>query len=209
MNLTTPALLVDKLQKAFGGVPVLHSISFEVPRGHVMALAGENGAGKSTLMKIVSGQIRADSGEVHIFNKTLTQGDPRASRRAGISIVPQELAPYADLSIYENLFVGREIHNRLGLLNRSQMIKEAQKMLEIFGLNIDSRIHMNHLSVAVTQLVEITKATSWGASILLLDEPTSAIPDHEVDQLYSVIRTLRDQGVQWFTQLTAWQKFKN
>ena len=195
MNLTTPALLVDKLQKAFGGVPVLHSISFEVPRGHVMALAGENGAGKSTLMKIVSGQIRADSGEVHIFNKTLTQGDPRASRRAGISIVPQELAPYADLSIYENLFVGREIHNRLGLLNRSQMIKEAQKMLEIFGLNIDSRIHMNHLSVAVTQLVEITKATSWGASILLLDEPTSAIPDHEVDQLYSVIRTLRDQGV--------------
>ena len=160
-----------------------------------MALAGENGAGKSTLMKIVSGQIRADSGEVHIFNKILTQGDPRASHRAGVSIVPQELAPYVDLSIYENLFVGREIHNRLGLLNHSQMIKDARKMLEIFGLNIDPRIQMNRLSVAVTQLVEITKVTSWGASILLLDEPTSAIPDHEVDQLYSVIRTLRDQGV--------------
>lgn len=195
MDQSTPALRVVGLQKAFGGVPVLKSISFEVPTGHVTALAGENGAGKSTVMKIVSGQLKADAGEVFIFEQTLEQGDPGTSRHAGVSIVPQELAPYLDLSVYENLFVGREIHNRLGLLNRSQMIKDSRKMLEIFGLNIDPRTPMNRLSVAVTQLVEITKATSWGAKILLLDEPTSAIPDQEVDQLYSVVRTLRSQGV--------------
>lgn len=195
MKKAISALKVEGLQKAFGGVPVLKSISFEVPPGHVAALAGENGAGKSTLMKIISGQLKADAGEVFIFNERLEQGDPGISRHAGVSIVPQELAPYLDLSVYENLFVGREIHNRLGLLNRSQMINETRKMLEIFGLDIDPRTPMNRLSVAVTQLVEITKATSWGARILLLDEPTSAIPDREVDQLYSVVRTLRTQGV--------------
>ncbi len=189
------ALQVEGIQKSFGGVPVLHSISFDVPSGHVTALAGENGAGKSTLMKIISGQVKADAGVVTLFGETLEQGDPLVSRRAGVSIVPQELSPYPDLSIYENLFVGREIRNKLGFLNHSEMQKRARQMLEIFGLDLNPKIKMNRLSVAVTQLVEITKATSWGAKILLLDEPTSAIPDREVDQLYKVVRTLREQNV--------------
>lgn len=189
------ALQVDGIQKSFGGVPVLHSVSFNVPSGHVTALAGENGAGKSTLMKIISGQIKADAGNVKLFGETLEQGDPIHSRRSGVSIVPQELSPYPDLSIYENLFIGREIKNKLGLLNHSEMQKRAHQMLEIFGLDLNPKIKMNRLSVAVTQLVEISKATSWGAKILLLDEPTSAIPDKEVDQLYKVVRTLRDQDV--------------
>ena len=177
------ALQVDGIQKSFGGVSVLHAVSFNVPSGHVTALAGENGAGKSTLMKIVSGQIKADAGTVTLFGQTLEQGDPMVSRRSGVSIVPQELSPYPDLSIYENLFVGREIRNKLGLLNHPEMQKRATQMLEVFGLDLNPKIKMNRLSVAVTQLVEITKATSWGAKILLLDEPTSAIPDREVDQL--------------------------
>lgn len=189
------ALQVEGVQKSFGGVPVLNSISFDVPSGHVTALAGENGAGKSTLMKIISGQIKADSGVIRLFGETLEQGDPIISRRAGVSIVPQELSPYPDLSIYENLFVGREIRNKLGFLNHSKMQERARQMLEIFGLELNPKIKMNRLSVAVTQLVEITKATSWGAKILLLDEPTSAIPDREVDQLYKVVRTLREQNV--------------
>lgn len=189
------ALQVDGIQKSFGGVPVLHAVSFNVPSGHVTALAGENGAGKSTLMKIVSGQIKADAGTVTLFGQTLEQGDPMVSRRSGVSIVPQELSPYPDLSIYENLFVGREIRNKLGLLNHSEMQKRATQMLEVFGLDLNPKIKMNRLSVAVTQLVEITKATSWGAKILLLDEPTSAIPDREVDQLYKVVRALREQDV--------------
>ncbi len=190
-----PALQVNGIQKSFGGVPVLHSVSFDVPSGHVTALAGENGAGKSTLMKIISGQITADAGVVTLFGQTLEQGNPILSRRSGVSIVPQELSPYPDLTIYENLFVGREIRNRIGLLNHSEMQKQARQMLEIFGLDLNPKIKMNRLSVAATQLVEITKATSWGARILLLDEPTSAIPDREVDQLYKVVRTLRKQNV--------------
>jgi ribose transport system ATP-binding protein len=190
-----PALQVNGIQKSFGGVPVLHSVSFDVPSGHVTALAGENGAGKSTLIKIISGQITADAGVVTLFGQTLEQGNPILSRRSGVSIVPQELSPYPDLTIYENLFVGREIRNRIGLLNHSEMQKQARQMLEIFGLDLNPKIKMNRLSVAVTQLVEITKATSWGARILLLDEPTSAIPDREVDQLYKVVRTLRKQNV--------------
>lgn len=189
------ALQVDGIQKSFGGVPVLHSVSFNVPSGHVTALAGENGAGKSTLMKIISGQIKADAGNVKLFGETLEQGDPIHSRRSGVSIIPQELSPYPDLSIYENLFIGREIKNKLGFLNHSEMKKRAHQMLEMFGLDLNPKIKMNRLSVAVTQLVEITKATSWGAKILLLDEPTSAIPDREVDQLYKVVRTLREQDV--------------
>lgn len=189
------ALKVEGIQKSFGGVPVLHSLSFTVPSGHVTALAGENGAGKSTLMKIISGQIKADAGVVRLFGEILEQGDPIISRRSGVSIVPQELSPYPDLSIYENLFVGREIKNKFGFLSHSEMQKRATQMLEVFGLDLNPKIKMNRLSVAVTQLVEITKATSWGAKILLLDEPTSAIPDKEVDQLYKVVRALREQDV--------------
>jgi len=189
------ALEVDSIEKSFGGVPVLHSISFTVPSGHVTALAGENGAGKSTLMKIISGQIKSDAGAIKLFGTILEQGDPIVARRSGVSIVPQELSPYPDLSIYENLFIGREIKNRFGFLNHVEMQKKATQMLEIFGLELNPKIKMNRLSVAITQLVEITKATSWGAKILLLDEPTSAIPDREVDQLYKVVRTLREQDV--------------
>ena len=189
------AIALTGAQKSYGGIPVLKGVSFNLPAGHVMALAGENGAGKSTLMKIISGQVKADAGEVQVFGEKLIQGDPRNSRRAGISIVPQELAPYADLTVYENLFVGREIHNRLGFLNRSEMAKQATKSLEIFGLDIDPKLKMNRLSVALTQIVEIAKATTWGARVLLLDEPTSAIPEREVAQLYKVIETLKEQGV--------------
>jgi ribose transport system ATP-binding protein len=189
------AIQVLDAQKSYGGIPVLGGVSFNIPAGHIVALAGENGAGKSTLMKIISGQVKADAGDVFVFGEKLIQGDPRISRRAGISIVPQELAPYADLTVYENLFVGREIRNRLGLLNRNEMAKQATSMLEVFGVEIDPKVKMNRLSVALTQIVEIAKATSWGARVLLLDEPTSAIPEREVAQLYKVVDALKKQGV--------------
>ncbi|MDP2300413.1 MAG: sugar ABC transporter ATP-binding protein, partial [Actinomycetota bacterium] len=115
--------------------------------------------------------------------------------RLGVAIVPQELAPYPDLTIYENIFVGREIRNRAGVLDRPEMAKQAREMLDVFELDIDSRWQMNRLSVALVQIVEIAKATTWGARVLLLDEPTSAIPDHEVGRLYSVVHRLREQGV--------------
>jgi ribose transport system ATP-binding protein len=189
------ALEVRGLAKSFGGVPVLRGVSFAVRAGTLTVLAGENGAGKSTLMKIVTGQLAPDQGEVWVQGERLAQADPRAARALGVGIVPQELAPYPDLTVYENLFVGRELRTRAGLLDRRRMVAEARRMLAVFDVDIDPRTRMGRLSVALTQLVEIAKATTWGAKVLLLDEPTSAIPDREVARLHAVVRKLKEQGV--------------
>ncbi|EID78001.1 MULTISPECIES: sugar ABC transporter ATP-binding protein [Rhodococcus] len=190
-----PALEARNLAKGFGGVPVLRDVSFSVEPGKLTVLAGENGAGKSTLMKIVTGQLRPNQGEVLIEGQPLGQVSPQHARAQGVGIVPQELAPYPDMLVYENLFVGRELRTKAGLLNRRAMISQARSMLEMFGVDIDPKGPMRHLSVALTQLVEIAKATTWGARVLLLDEPTSSIPDREVARLYTVVRQLKDQGV--------------
>jgi ribose transport system ATP-binding protein len=189
------ALHVSHVAKAFGGVPVLRDISFDLHPGELTVLAGENGAGKSTLMKIITGQLRADAGAVTVDGTELQHADPKFARGLGVGIVPQELAPYPELTIYENLFVGREIRTRFGTLDRRAMTKQAREMLETFGVEVDARTRMGNLPIALVQLVEIAKATTWGAKVLLLDEPTSAIPDREVERLYEVVRTLKQQGV--------------
>ena len=191
----TPVLEVRNLEKSFGGVPVLRDVSMHVEAGQVVALAGENGAGKSTVMKIVTGQVQLDCGRGHHRRGPVGHNDTQVARSLGVAIVPQELAPYPDLTVYENLFVGRELRNKVGMLDRRAMAAKAKQMLEVFEVDIDPSTLMNRLSVSVTQLVEIAKATTWGAKILLLDEPTSAIPDREVDRLYGVVRKLRAQGV--------------
>ena len=170
------ALECQDLAKAFGGVPVLSDVSVSLAPGTVTALAGENGAGKSTLMKIASGQVKPDRGTVLIGGRPLVSADPHAAHRQGVAIVPQELAPILEMTVYENLFLGRELRNRAGLLERRAMARKAKEMLEVFG-------------------VEIAKSTGGGAKVLLLDEPTSAISDREVGRLYAVVNTLREQGV--------------
>lgn len=190
-----PVLEVRDLEKSFGGVPVLRGVTFGMLPGRLIALAGENGAGKSTVMKIATGQLRQDSGDVVLDGETVTHFDPAQARRRGVAIVPQELAPYPDLTVYENLFVGRELRNRMGLLDRRRMAVEARRMLEVFDVDIDPALRMNQLSVALTQIVEIAKATTSGARVLFLDEPTSSIPDREVERLFSVVRKLKEQGV--------------
>ncbi|QOR70845.1 sugar ABC transporter ATP-binding protein [Ruania alkalisoli] len=190
-----PALQVDGLFKAFGGVPVLHELSFAVEPGSVVVLAGENGAGKSTLFNIVMGRLPADSGTVTLRGTELTHPSPRHARDLGVALVPQELAPYEDLSVAENIAVGREPRAAGFVLRRRQMRAHARELLAEFDVDIDPDLPMNRLSVALTQIVEIVKATSSGAKILLLDEPTSSIPEAEVERLYQVIRRLRDRGV--------------
>jgi len=183
------------LTKAFGGVPVLKGISLALEAGTVTALAGENGAGKSTMMKIASGQLRADRGEVLIEGEPLAHGDAHAAHRQGVAIVPQELASIMEMKVYENLFVGRELRSRTGLLDRRAMIRRAAERLEVFGVDIDPQASMRSLSVGLRQLVEIAKSSSGGARVLMLDEPTSAISDREVERLYAVVDKLREQGV--------------
>ncbi|NAZ87237.1 ATP-binding cassette domain-containing protein, partial [Kineococcus sp. T90] len=183
------------LRKSFGGVPVLKGVSLALRPGTVTALAGENGAGKSTVMKIASGQYRADEGEVRVRGEHLPAGDIRAAHRHGVAIVPQELASIAHMTVYENLFVGRELKNRLGVLDRRAMAARTAEMLREFEVDIDPGARMGTLPVGLQQIVEIVKNSSRGARVLLLDEPSSAISEREVEGLYRVVRRLRDSGV--------------
>ncbi|TDD25943.1 sugar ABC transporter ATP-binding protein [Nonomuraea diastatica] len=189
------ALECRDLAKAFGGVPVLKGVSLALEAGSVTALAGENGAGKSTLMKIASGQVKPDDGQVLVGGEPLPHADPQAAHRHGVAIIPQELAPIMDMKVYENLFIGRELRTRAGLLDRRAMARRARELLDVFGVEIDPQATMRRLPVGLRQLVEIAKSTSGGARILLLDEPSSAISEREVERLYAVIGTLREQGV--------------
>lgn len=193
--MVTPALQIRGLAKSFGRVPVLHGMSFDVAPGGVVALAGENGAGKSTLFNLVMGNLSPDEGSIAIRGTDFTHPSPRLARELGVAIVPQELAPYDDLSIAENIAVGQEPCRAWFLLNRGEMHRRARELLTEFEVDVDPNRPMRTLSVAHTQIVEIVKATSSGARVLLLDEPTSSIPDAEVERLYRVIRRLRDRGV--------------
>lgn len=194
-NADTMMLLCEGIEMSFGGVPVLKGVDLRLQPGTVTALAGENGAGKSTLMKIASGQYKPDAGEVQVRGQALLAGSTKAASELGVAIVPQELASIPELTVYENLFIGRELRTPLRTLNRRAMIAEATAALRGFGLDIDPTVQIGTLPVGVRQIIEIVKATSRGARVLLLDEPTSAIAEREVAHLTEVVRNLRDQGV--------------
>jgi ribose transport system ATP-binding protein len=192
--MTSPLLACTDIHKSFGGVPVLKGIALQLEPGTVTALAGENGAGKSTLMKIISGQYTADQGTVTVGDTTLAAGNTKDAVKHGVAIVPQELASIEDMSVYENLFVGREL--TIGpFLNRKGMIDEARDALAVFGVEIDPSARMGSLPVGLRQIVEIVKAARTGAQVVMLDEPTSAISEREVEGLYKVVRQLREHGV--------------
>jgi ribose transport system ATP-binding protein len=188
------SLECHNLEKAFSGIPVLKGVSLRLRPGTITALAGENGAGKSTLMKIASGQYRADAGEVFVRGEQLQSGNTQDAARLGVAIVPQELASLLDMSIYENIFIGRELSGPTGL-RRKEMIAQARENLAVFGLDIDPTRKMRTLPVGMRQIVEIIKATNTGARAILLDEPSSAIAEREVSRLIAVMRQLRDAGV--------------
>ena len=197
-------------RRRFGGVPVLRDISFDLHPGELTVLAGENGAGKSTLMKIITGQLRADAGAVSVDGAELQHADPKFARGLGVGIVPQELAPYPEMTIYENLFVGRETRTRFGTLDRRRAWPSRPARCSRPSVwSSTAKTRMGNLPIALVQLVEIAKATTWGAKVLLLDEPTSAIPDREVERLYEVVRTLKNRAWRCSTRLTGWPRSKN
>ncbi len=180
--------------KSFSGVMALEDVQLLVKPGEVHALVGENGAGKSTLMKILMGIYTKDSGEIFIDGKPYTASNPREAMDSGVAMIHQELNPVLDMPVYENIFIGREIRKN-GLVDKKSEIKEATRLIEDYGLHVSAKELLRNLTVAQCQVIEIIKAISINARIIVMDEPTSSITDKEVEVLFSFIRRLKEQGV--------------
>ncbi len=188
-------LQARSISKAFGGIKALDGVSLEILAGKVNAIVGENGAGKSTLMKILSGVHREYEGQVVLDGKPVTFANPREAQDNGIAIIHQELNLIPYLSVAENVFLGREFVDRIGLIDYRAMRKETTKILERLDLHINPRIAVSGLRVGQQQVVEIAHALSLHARIVIMDEPTSAISKHEIEILFGLIRSLTAQGV--------------
>ncbi|WP_321818491.1 MULTISPECIES: sugar ABC transporter ATP-binding protein [unclassified Paraburkholderia] len=194
-------LEMREVTKSFPGVLALDKVSLKVRPGTTHVLVGENGAGKSTLMKILSGEHQVDSGEIRFRGAPFVPRGPKAALEMGVAMIHQELSPVLDMSIAENIFLGREPSLRgAGPLAQSfvdfgRMERDTRALLDRLGLKYDPRQKMGELSVAGMQLIEISKAISRGASLIIMDEPTSAISDTEVNMLFAQIRDLKASGV--------------
>ncbi|NPV87376.1 MAG: sugar ABC transporter ATP-binding protein [Anaerolineae bacterium] len=192
-------LQMNRIDKSFFGVKILDSVTFQVRRGEVHALVGENGAGKSSLMKILMGIYTSDRGEIILDGQRVAFHHPREAIAHGVSMIHQELMPVMDMEVAENIFLGREIAARqaglLGLVNKKEQRLQTAKLFAKMGISIDPKRLMRSLSVAQMQLVEIVKALSLSAKVVIMDEPTSAITDKEVDTLFDQIAKLKAQGV--------------
>ena len=194
--MSTSALEMRKITKTYPGVRALDSVDFEVAKGEVHALVGENGAGKSTLMKILAGAQPMDSGEILIDGAPVHITTPQKAMELGVSIIYQEfnLVPY--LNAAENIFLGREPKGRVpGFVNFRAMYAEAQKVIDRLGVKLNARTPVNRLSIAQQQMVEVAKATSRNATIIAMDEPSATLTEHELESLFELIRSLKQQGV--------------
>ncbi len=189
-------LKMTGISKSFGSVHALKGVDFVLRKGTVHALMGENGAGKSTLMKALAGVQPPDSGEICISGKTVKLESVKDAIANGVSMIHQELSPVLEMSIAENIFLGREeVSGPLHIINRQSMNGQAAELLRTqVGMELDPNTKMKDLSVAQMQMVEIVKAVSQGADIIIMDEPTSAITEKEVDKLFALIRDLVGRG---------------
>lgn len=184
---------MKNISKNFPGVKALDHVQFELRSGEVMALLGENGAGKSTLMKILSGVYTRDEGSLEIFGKEYGDLTPRQAQEIGVAIIHQELNMCRHLSVAENMFLGRE-KVKAGVLSNAQMEEEAAKILEELKIDMDPGQVVGELPVSKQQMVEIAKALSTHARILIMDEPTSALTAREIEDLFRIIRDLKAKG---------------
>jgi ribose transport system ATP-binding protein len=188
-------LEVEKISKSFPGVKALDGVSFDLRKGEVHALVGENGAGKSTLMKILSGVYQPDQGVIRYKGKTVTFRDVNQARDAGIGIIYQELNLIPHLSVSANIFIGREPMTPFGTLDFKKMNEDATAILSRLNLRLDPTTILNQLPVSKQQMVEIAKALSLNSEVLIMDEPTSALTESEIDELFTVIHSLCERGV--------------
>lgn len=185
---------MEHISKTFPGVKALDDVSFYLNSGEVMALLGENGAGKSTLMKILSGVYTRDEGSIEVFGQSVQeQLTPKKAQELGIAIIHQELNMCGHLTVAENIFLGREA-TRFGVLSQADMNKESKRILDDLKIDISPTTVISDLPVSKQQMVEIAKALSTNAKILIMDEPTSALTSKEIEELFRIIRQLKAQG---------------
>ncbi len=184
---------LDNITKEFPGVKALDHVQFNLKRGEVLAFLGENGAGKSTLMKILSGIYSKDEGTIKVDGKVIDSMSPKEAQELGIAIIHQELNMCAHLSVAENIFLGRE-KTKSGVLSNKEMKQESLEILKRLNIDIDPETIVGSLPVSKQQMVEIAKALSTNARILIMDEPTSALTSAEIDELFRIIRQLKQEG---------------
>lgn len=189
-------LEMENITKEFPGVKALDNIQLKVKKGTVHGLMGENGAGKSTLMKILFGIYTADQGTIKYKGKELTLSGPKDALNRGISMIHQELSPVPYMTVAENIFLGREpVYGKTGFVNHKKLLKDTKELLDSLEINLDPSTKMMDLSIANMQMVEIAMAVSYNADLIIMDEPTSAITDKEVDRLFEIIQSLKEKGV--------------
>jgi ribose transport system ATP-binding protein len=188
-------LEIRHVSKSFPGVKALDDVSFNLRKGEIHALCGENGAGKSTLMKIISGLYLPDSGEIHYKGKQVHFTDPKESSEAGINIVYQELNLVPHLTVAQNIFINREPVKFSFIVDEDKMRKDAIKIFKRLNGNIDPDAEIRQLTVSKQQMVEIAKALSFKSEVLIMDEPTSALTESEIEELFDVLKRLRSEGV--------------
>ncbi|KJS50590.1 MAG: D-ribose transporter ATP-binding protein [Peptococcaceae bacterium BRH_c23] len=187
---------MENITKVYPGAVALENVTFEVAKGEVRALCGENGAGKSTLMKIFAGAIQKTSGKLFINDQEVTIDNPHVAKGFGISIIYQEFFLNPNLSIAENIYLGREpMIKSLGIINWKKIYSDAEEICDRLHFKINVKTLVKKLSVAQMQMVEIAKAISWNASIIIMDEPTATLTNTEIDSLFDVIKELKKHEV--------------
>jgi ribose transport system ATP-binding protein len=187
---------MEGIEKSFPGVHALSQCKFELRPGEVHALVGENGAGKSTLMKVLAGVYSKDAGRILHKGKEVEIHNPRAAQNLGISMIHQELNLMPHLTVAQNIFIGREPRQNVKfMLDDKAINRQAEQVFAMMRLNLDPRLKVADLTVAKQQMVEIAKALSFNSEVLIMDEPTAALTDAEIDELFRIIRDLRAKGV--------------
>ena len=194
-NMSENIIEFVNVSKRFGGVQALDDVTFSVQRGEIHALVGENGAGKSTLIGLCGGVNAKDEGQIIFKDEEIQKVSPQYSKELGISIVYQEFPLCNHLSVAENIFLGPTPQTRLGMMDRSTMRRRARELFESLGVNIDPSVAVGTLSIGEQQIVEISKALSHDADLIIMDEPTSALTQSETEHLFGIITRLKRRGI--------------
>ena len=187
---------IENITKTFPGVVALNRVSFDIRKGEIHGVVGENGAGKSTLMNILEGVYYPDGGHIEFDGGAVHFRDPRDAQEVGIAMIYQELSLSRYMTVFENIYQGRMLKNRIGFIDRRRMVAECRKYLKSLGVEyIDPKVLVKNLSVSQMQLVEIAKAVSLNAKLLIMDEPTSSLTSAEIALLLNIMRSLKKEGV--------------